>query len=107
MALCPGASPTIESRSSARSLVGSLVTDVLRGLGVTPDAAIGYSLGESAALVALRAWANRDEMHGRLRSSPLFESELAGPCRCRPPGLGNPARRAGGLGRRDRAAFGG
>jgi len=60
--------------------VGSLVTDLLRGLGVSPDAAIGYSLGESAALVALGAWTNRDEMSSRLRSSPLFQTELAGPC---------------------------
>ena len=60
--------------------VGALVTDVLRGLGVVPDAAIGYSLGESAALVALRAWTDRDEMLRRLRSSPLFKTELAGPC---------------------------
>ena len=60
--------------------VGALVTDVLRGLGVLPDAAIGYSLGESAALVALRAWTDRDEMLRRLRSSPLFQTELAGPC---------------------------
>jgi acyl transferase domain-containing protein/3-hydroxymyristoyl/3-hydroxydecanoyl-(acyl carrier protein) dehydratase len=60
--------------------VGSVVTDVLLGLGVIPDAAIGYSMGESAALVALRAWVNRDEMQDRLRSSSLFESDLAGPC---------------------------
>jgi acyl transferase domain-containing protein/3-hydroxymyristoyl/3-hydroxydecanoyl-(acyl carrier protein) dehydratase len=60
--------------------VGSLVTDVLRSLGLNADAAIGYSMGESAALVSLRAWPNRDEMFLRLRSSPLFESELAGPC---------------------------
>jgi len=60
--------------------VGSLVTDLLRGLGVVPDAAIGYSLGESAALVALGAWTNRDEMASRLRSSPLFQTELAGSC---------------------------
>ena len=60
--------------------VGALVTDVLLGLGVFPDAAIGYSLGESAALVALRAWTDRDEMLRRLRSSPLFQTELAGPC---------------------------
>ena len=38
------------------------MTDVLRGLGIVPDAAIGYSLGESAALVALRAWTDRDEL---------------------------------------------
>jgi acyl transferase domain-containing protein/3-hydroxymyristoyl/3-hydroxydecanoyl-(acyl carrier protein) dehydratase len=60
--------------------VGSLVTDVLLGLGLAPDAAIGYSMGESAALVALRAWTNRDELAGRLQSSPLFATELSGPC---------------------------
>src|SRR5207237_7820765 len=69
--------------------VGSLVTDILRGLGVVPDAAIGYSMGESAALVALRAWTDRDELLGRLRSSALFESDLAGPCHA--------ARRAWGI----------
>jgi acyl transferase domain-containing protein/3-hydroxymyristoyl/3-hydroxydecanoyl-(acyl carrier protein) dehydratase len=60
--------------------VGSLVTDVLRALGMVPDAAIGYSMGESAALIASRAWSDRDEMLGRLRASSLFESDLAGPC---------------------------
>ena len=60
--------------------VSALVTDVLRGLGVSPDAAIGYSLGESAALIALKAWTDRDEMLRRLRSSSLFSTELAGPC---------------------------
>ncbi len=60
--------------------VACLVTDLLRGVGLAPDAAIGYSLGETAALVALRAWSARDEMLHRLRSSPLFHTELAGPC---------------------------
>ena len=60
--------------------VGSIVTDVLRSLGLKPDAAIGYSLGESAALVALRAWVDRDEMLHRVQSSSLFESDLAGAC---------------------------
>ena len=44
--------------------VGSLVTDILLDLGIAPDAAIGYSMGESAALVALRAWTDRDELIG-------------------------------------------
>jgi malonyl CoA-acyl carrier protein transacylase/3-hydroxymyristoyl/3-hydroxydecanoyl-(acyl carrier protein) dehydratase len=69
--------------------IGSLVTDILVDLGVAPDAAIGYSMGESAALVALRAWPDRDELTARLRSSPLFATELAGPCLA--------ARRAWGL----------
>ena len=60
--------------------VGALVTDVLGRFGVVPDAAIGYSLGESAAFVALRAWTGRDEMLRRLQFSPLFQTELAGPC---------------------------
>ncbi len=69
--------------------VGSLVTDVLLDLGIVPDAAIGYSMGESAALVALRAWTGRDELMARLNASPLFATELAGPC--------DAARRAWGI----------
>jgi acyl transferase domain-containing protein/3-hydroxymyristoyl/3-hydroxydecanoyl-(acyl carrier protein) dehydratase len=60
--------------------LGCFVTDVLRSVGVTPAAAIGYSLGETTALVALRAWSGRDELLARLKSSPLFDTELAGPC---------------------------
>ena len=62
---------------------------MLRGLGIKPDAAIGYSLGETAALVALRAWSRRDEMLHRLQASPLFHTELAGRC--------DAARRAWGI----------
>ncbi len=69
--------------------LGSLVTDILRGFGITPDAAIGYSMGESAALVALRVWRARDELADRLRTSPLFATELVGPC--------DAARRAWGI----------
>ncbi len=60
--------------------VSCLVTDVLQTLGVTPQAAIGYSMGEAAALVALRAWNNRDELLHKLRSSSLFQTDLAGEC---------------------------
>ena len=60
--------------------LGCFVTDILRVLGLAPDAAIGYSLGETSALVALEAWSRHDEMLHRLRSSPLFLTELAGPC---------------------------
>ena len=59
---------------------GVAMSDLLRGLGVQPSAVIGYSLGESTALFALRAWPERDEMYGRLRQSPLFQSELVGRC---------------------------
>ncbi|GIW80967.1 MAG: type I polyketide synthase [Gemmatales bacterium] len=59
---------------------GAMASDVLHQLGLRPSAAIGYSLGESTALFALRAWTERDEMLRRMESSPLFQSELAGEC---------------------------
>ena len=49
-------------------------------LGVKPSAVLGYSLGETAGLFALRAWTDRDEMFRRMEASPLFATELAGPC---------------------------
>ena len=55
-------------------------------------------MGESAALVALRAWTDRDEMAGRLRSSPLFATRTGRALRRRPTGLGHPARSAGRTG---------
>src|SRR5262249_46840685 len=56
------------------------VTDVLRSMGIEPDGAIGYSLGETAALVALKAWRRRDVLFQRLQSSALFHTDLAGRC---------------------------
>ena len=59
---------------------GVVVSDLLQHLGVRPNAAIGYSLGESAAMFALRAWRDRDEMFRRMTASPLFRTDLTGPC---------------------------
>ena len=59
---------------------GVAMSDLLRGFGVQPSAVIGYSLGESTALFATRAWRERDEMYRRMRHSPLFRSELVGRC---------------------------
>ncbi len=70
-------------------VVGTLMTDLLGAFGVKPDAVLGYSLGESSALFATRTWTERDAMHARLESSPLFRAELAGAC--------DAARRAWGL----------
>jgi acyl transferase domain-containing protein/3-hydroxymyristoyl/3-hydroxydecanoyl-(acyl carrier protein) dehydratase len=69
--------------------LGTIVSDWLRSFGIRPAAMIGYSLGESAGLFALRAWTDRDEMLRRLEASPLFRTDLAGPC--------DAARRAWGL----------
>ena len=59
---------------------GTMVTDLLRRFGLEPDAVLGYSLGESSGLFALRAWTERDEILRRMEASPLFRTELAGPC---------------------------
>ncbi len=60
--------------------VGAQMADVLRFLGAEPTAAIGYSLGETTSLFALRAWRDRDEMLRRMQVSTLFASDLAGSC---------------------------
>jgi 3-hydroxymyristoyl/3-hydroxydecanoyl-(acyl carrier protein) dehydratase/malonyl CoA-acyl carrier protein transacylase len=60
--------------------VASLASEVFKCLGVYPTAAIGYSMGESAALVALGVWSDRDELTRDFSRSPLFSTELAGPC---------------------------
>ena len=45
-----------------------------------PDAVLGYSLGESAALFSTRTWRARDDMLARMEASSLFVTDLAGPC---------------------------
>jgi len=59
---------------------GITVATVLQDLGLQPQAVIGYSLGESAGLFALRAWRDRDGMFQRTVNSPLFTHQLSGEC---------------------------
>ncbi len=61
---------------------GCLMTNLIRSFDIQPQAAIGYSLGESAALFALGAWPERGNMLERIEVSPLFKSQLAGKCSC-------------------------
>ncbi|RIK69172.1 MAG: type I polyketide synthase [Planctomycetota bacterium] len=84
-------SENIEQLIFGQVSFGVFMTDVLRGAGVRPDAVLGYSLGESAGLFALRAWPDRDEMFRRMRASSLFKSELAGPRRALQTAWGLPA----------------
>ncbi len=63
----------------AQVALGGLTTDLVRMFGVQPDTAIGYSLGESAALFALRAWTDRDVMLRAINASTLFAGDLTGP----------------------------
>jgi acyl transferase domain-containing protein/3-hydroxymyristoyl/3-hydroxydecanoyl-(acyl carrier protein) dehydratase len=55
-----------------------LATRVLQQFLPAPDAAIGYSLGETAALFATGAWTERDLMFCRTLESALFTKELRG-----------------------------
>ncbi|MCM2265775.1 MAG: acyltransferase domain-containing protein, partial [Desulfuromonadales bacterium] len=61
--------------------IGCAVSDLVQGFAVHPAAIIGYSLGESAGLFALRAWRDRDGMYTRMQESTLFTRDLAGECR--------------------------
>ena len=70
--------------------IGCAVSDLVRSFGIQPQAAIGYSLGESAALFAMGAWRDRDEMLKRMNASTLFTHDMAGECRA--------VRKAWGLG---------
>ena len=55
-----------------------MVSDLALRFGLQPTAVVGYSLGESTGLFALRAWTERDEMLRRVSSSTLFTKDLTG-----------------------------
>ncbi len=74
-------SPSERERILGHVTVASAAAELLRLAGVRPRAAIGYSLGETAAMFALGIWRDRDGMLERLLESALFTRELAGPCR--------------------------
>ncbi|MFH1726100.1 MAG: beta-ketoacyl synthase N-terminal-like domain-containing protein, partial [Elusimicrobiota bacterium] len=75
-----GEDPDIDAKSLifGQVTLGTMVSDLIRGFGVRPDAVIGYSLGESVGLFSLRAWSDRDEMLRRINASTLFTRDLAG-----------------------------
>jgi PfaB family protein len=72
--------PVTDQRTSicGQVALGAFVSDIAVSLGLKPDAAIGYSLGESTSLFALRAWTARDEMLARVTASTLFTQDLTG-----------------------------
>ncbi|MFJ8751508.1 beta-ketoacyl synthase N-terminal-like domain-containing protein [Streptomyces sp. NPDC102441] len=66
----------------AAAEVGVLHTAFSREvLGLRPDAALGYSSGESTALVALGAWPDAAGLYEATRDSGLFTTELTGELR--------------------------
>ena len=64
----------------AQTAFGMLTTRLLARFGVNPHAAIGYSLGECTAMLALGVWSDRDTLLDRVMEGDLFTEQLAGPC---------------------------
>ncbi len=59
---------------------GSVATKLMLQFIPPPGAVIGYSLGETAGLVAMGAWKGQDHLLKRMIESPLFKTALTGPC---------------------------
>ena len=78
------AAPNVGQGTDHRAVIcgqvalGTLVSDLALRFGLQPTAVVGYSLGESTGLFALRAWTDRDEMLRRVSSSTLFTKDLTG-----------------------------
>lgn len=57
---------------------GLLGAQVLKQFNILPQAVLGYSLGETTALVATGAWNEREAIYDGLTKLPLFSKDLAG-----------------------------
>lgn len=66
---------------AAQVCVASVVVDSLAQMNVKPTAAIGYSLGESSALISLGACKDRDDIFNRLKTHTLFSEWIGGQMR--------------------------
>ncbi len=88
----PAARPAAGQAASARGgVVGRILAAAVLGafhaqlsrhlLGIRPDAAIGYSSGESAALAALGAWTDPAALYRDVRDSELLATDLTGELR--------------------------
>jgi acyl transferase domain-containing protein/3-hydroxymyristoyl/3-hydroxydecanoyl-(acyl carrier protein) dehydratase len=70
--------PSSREAILAQVSFGLLGARVLESLGIVPQAALGYSLGETSALVAMGIWPDLDELYASLMDSSLFSRDLAG-----------------------------
>jgi PfaB family protein len=58
----------------------SMSANLIQELIGAPQAVIGYSLGETAGLTAMGVWKDHERLLKRMTASPLFQTELTGPC---------------------------
>jgi len=74
-----GRVPTNDERLWGASCLSQMHAELTSGLlGLKPEAAIGYSSGESNSLFALGAWTDMDVMRREIDESGLYTTELAG-----------------------------
>ena len=73
--------PLPHQKIMAQVSYGCLATGLLASIDLKPDVSIGYSLGESSALIANHAWFDRDGLWRMLETSSLFRLDLVGPRR--------------------------
>ena len=71
--------PGVIGRILGAAVLCAFHAEFTRGvLGIQPDAAIGYSSGESAALVALGAWTDPAALNHDVHASELLATDLTG-----------------------------
>jgi acyl transferase domain-containing protein/3-hydroxymyristoyl/3-hydroxydecanoyl-(acyl carrier protein) dehydratase len=76
-----GAAETPLDMLWSASLLSQIHAELTRGvLAIEPQAAIGFSAGESNALFALGAWTDMDRMHQEFEARGVFSRELGGAC---------------------------
>jgi acyl transferase domain-containing protein len=77
-----GAGGGVIDRILAAAVLGAFHAQLTRRLlRIRPDAAIGYSSGESAALAALGAWTDPAALYRDVRDSELLATDLTGELR--------------------------
>lgn len=74
----PPRQPLPHERIMAQVSFGCMTAEILRQSGIKIDSALGYSLGESTALVATGYWPDRDGLWHALDGSTLFKEDLVG-----------------------------
>ena len=74
-----GSRPGVIGRILGAAVLCAFHAELTRGLlRIQPDAAIGYSSGESAALVALGAWTDPAALNHDVQASELLATDLTG-----------------------------
>ncbi len=76
--LRPSRAPFPYERIMAQVSFGCAVAELIRLAKIKTDFVLGYSLGESTALVAMGYWPDRDGLWHSLEASTLFKDDLIG-----------------------------